>query len=288
MPIMRRSVTTAVIGAVLAGGVLVGANPALAAAPADPTAQGVITLCGPDGRPVTGGTLLTAPFVWKAVASEAAPKGYSGTGQLAQLTIYQVRPGVDPSEWSGDTLTDQTSYAKSTRPVAQATSKDQPLGQITDEYPPKGAGYYELRMYYSKTNDGTINSPYPAAMIQVVGNSWKLVRGGGGSCAPTGKSSEVLAGVAPAAPAPSYAAEVAAAQHTAAHASGSPSATGPAGSSGTAPPPGGRASNAASVDASRSANSNADGHAALIGVGVGAAVVIVAGGAAFAFRRRSS
>lgn len=295
MRLSKRALITAFTGLAIVGAAVARTTPALAGPPADPTARGTLTLCGPTGAPVIGGTLGTAPFVWKAVSSQPAPTGYSGAGQNADLAIYQVRPGIDPGDWSGDQLTADTEYQQSSHPVAQATSKDISLQIITSEYPPMGDGYYELRMYFGKLGYGQTTEQYPSAFIQVDGNAWRLVAGGGGSCAPVGKSSEVFSGAAPAAPAPSYAAEVAAAQHVSVtDASGSDSP--PAGSSTSNSPVATGASESdkaagthVATEASGLSSPSRDdtGHAVLIGLLAGLGVVVVGvGGTVYALRRR--
>lgn len=192
--------------------------PARAAAlPTDPNQVGFIALCGPSGQTITGGSVATGPFVWKAISSRAPQTALTGPGQNAVLDIYQERPGVEPGDWSGDQLTADTEYTTPQHPTTLATRKDVSLAVITAEYPPLGPGYYQLRMRYARMGVGVDpTGHYAATTIAVTGADWHVVAGGVLPCsAGTGRSSEVYAGSAPAAPTAAYVAEVTAAQKVA-------------------------------------------------------------------------
>jgi len=184
---------------------LLAAHPALASAdvPADPSAHGVIGLCDPTGKNLIAGDIRNAPFVWKAVASSPAPHSFQGRGENSVLSIFQVRPGVDATQWSGDQLTGTSFYSTPSHPTTQSTQSDIALSVITSEFPPMGDGYYELRMFYGRTDYGVYTTTYPATFIRVQGNRWSVAKGGQVDCAAgQAKSMEVLTGVAPAAAGP--------------------------------------------------------------------------------------
>lgn len=137
----------------------------------DPYANGSLTLCGQDHRPVTSGSILTAPFVWSAISSTAAPARYT----RAYLLVYQPIQNEDPSDWTGAQLTEDSIFSSASHPVAQATNADVPLLYADRSMPPRWNGLYELRMYFTAPNEPVASSPYPAAVIQVSGQTWKLL-----------------------------------------------------------------------------------------------------------------
>lgn len=174
-----RSICLAVLGA---GVSLVAVVPGTAAASSPPftdhAVAGSLTLCGRSGQPVTSGNLLTAPFVWSAVSSVAAPAGYT----RAYLTLYQPRKDVDPGDWTGYQLTEDSLFSNAEHPIAQATNADAPLLYADRSLPPQWDGLFELRMYFTGSGLPVETSPYPAAVIRVTGNNWTLVQGGGTRC----------------------------------------------------------------------------------------------------------
>ncbi len=144
----------------------------------DEYANGTLTLCNRNNQPVTAGSLLNFPFVWKAVSSTPAPAGY----KLAYLSVYQPIQHVDPANWMGYQLTDQALFSNPAHPVAQATGADSALYYADHAFPPYWDGLYELRMYFSSPDIEPYSSPYPMAIIRVSGNDWKLVSGGNAAC----------------------------------------------------------------------------------------------------------
>jgi hypothetical protein len=144
----------------------------------DTHVDGSLTLCGRNDQPITSGSLLSAPFVWSAVSSSAAPKGYTG----AYLVVYQPIQYVDPANWSGYQLTVEAVFSNQMHPMAQATNADLPLLFADHNYPPHWDNLYELRMYYTGVNKQPETTKYPAAVIRVSGNNWSLVQGGTTPC----------------------------------------------------------------------------------------------------------
>ncbi len=145
----------------------------------DPSAQGLLGFCGRDNQPVTSGSLTDQPFVWKAIATVAAPPHYSE----AFLTLYQPIEHVDPSAWTGYQLTDTAVFKDPQHPAAQATNVDVPLIGADQSYPPYWSGLYQIRMFFAGPQMSPWTETYPAAVIQVTGNKWTLVQGGTVDCA---------------------------------------------------------------------------------------------------------
>jgi hypothetical protein len=162
----------------------------------DPSAHGYIALCDLAGNNVTGGSVSSSPFVWKAVSSVSAPAGYAGKGQNAALTIYQPHKGVDPGEWNGDQLTAASFYQHNHPPAVAATYKDISLATIVREFPPTWDGLYQLRMIFARKGYGAYSQTYPATVIQVTGTTWHVVQGGTLPCTNARTtSSETFAGI---------------------------------------------------------------------------------------------
>ena len=164
--------------------------------PTDPNAHGYIGLCDQAGHNVTGGSINTQPFIWKAVSSVQAPTAFQGYGENVDLVAYQPRPQVNPGEWSGQDLTAAAFYPVPSTPVAQATYMDEPLSAFIQAFPPMVDGLYVLRMHYGKLNYGLYNQTYPSTTIQVTGDRWSVVSGGIVDCSAKGISYEKLTGVA--------------------------------------------------------------------------------------------
>ena len=186
-----RPARAAVILAALALGALSASAPFAAASPTsasfkvpfkDTSIDGKLTLCNEHNQAVTSGTLGTIPFVWKAISSAAPPKGYGAKGGKATLFAFQPIQYVDPGNWSGMQLTGSSLYTNTDHPVAQSTIADLPLIDMVRGYPPHWDGLIELRMLFTAPRQMQIQSPYPAAVLQITGDTWTMVWGGGGSC----------------------------------------------------------------------------------------------------------
>ena len=144
----------------------------------DPAVVAALTLCDAQGEALTSGSISEAPFVWRAVSSDAGPAPYNGDGRTATLFAFQPREGVAPSGWSGDLLTASARYTNSGQPMAQATRLDGSLADFLDAYPPQWEGYIQLRIYLSAPQMPALTSEYGAADIRVSGDKWTLVNGG--------------------------------------------------------------------------------------------------------------
>jgi len=144
----------------------------------DPNQVGSLTLCNTYEQPITSGSLLTVPFVWRAVSSARVPAGYTG----ATLDLFQPIQYEPPGNWSGYQLTASARFSNPAHPMAQATYVDAPLTWPDHAMPPYWDGLYQLRMFFSSPDKQAWSFSYPAAVIKVTGNTWTLVQGGGSSC----------------------------------------------------------------------------------------------------------
>ena len=134
---------------------------------------GSLTLCNSHEQPITSGSLSSDPFVWRAVSSARAPVGYT----RATLYLFQPLQYIDPGDWTGYELTEDSLFSNPAHPMAQATYADGPLSWPDHSMPPYWDGLYELRLFFSAPDKMPITASYPAAVIKVTGKTWTLVRG---------------------------------------------------------------------------------------------------------------
>ncbi len=262
----------------------------------DPSAKGYIGLCDYHDQNITSGSVRAAPFVWKAVSSVPPPAQFQGRGENAILNIYQPRPGVDPGNWNGDSLTSASFYNNPKLPAAQATKADISLSVIVNEFPPMVDGLYQLRMFYGKAGYGLYSSTYPDAVIRVSGGTWTLVQGGTVDCtAAPAVSNEVLAGTLTQAPAgnssgskSSAGAPSGAPQSGPTTGSHSSRGSGAPRSGGTQRSQPGSAAQTQAASAARHASSSSDAPAIGAGIAVAVALAGTAAGLWYWRRRRSA
>ena len=112
------------------------------------------------------------------MSSARVPAGYT----RATLYVFQPIQYVDPGDWTGYQLTDDSLFSSPAHPMAQATYADNPLLWPDQSMPPYWDGLYQLRMCFSGPGKTPWTSSYPAAVIKVTGKTWTLVQGGGSSC----------------------------------------------------------------------------------------------------------
>ena len=148
----------------------------------DYAVTGSVGLCDPAGRPVTHGNVNDKPFVSRAVSSTPAVAPFDGRGRKATLLAYQPRPGANPNQWSGDTLTSSSSYTNPRHPMAQATVLDFRLKDFLREFAPMWHGLIQLRIYLGAPGQGTFSDSYPATDIRVTGDTWAVVHGANVVC----------------------------------------------------------------------------------------------------------
>jgi len=168
---MRALGATILVGSILVA--LQGTASAYTVPFKDPNASGSIGFCDQNKHPVTSGSIYDKPFIWTAVSSIPAPKGYERGKAL--LIAFQPQKELDPAYWSGKQLTANSTFTNAKHPMAQATYADDPLLFFTQSYPPKWDGLVELRMYFSATNTPVHTIPYPSAVIRVTGTHWTRV-----------------------------------------------------------------------------------------------------------------
>lgn len=272
-----KAASLAAVMASLLGLLILGAAPASGAGkptvPTDASRHGYVGLCDEKGDNVSGGSVRSKPFVWRAVASSRPPAQYQGRGQNAVLAIYQVQSALPAVNWSGNALTAATFYRRAASPTAQATYADGSLAGFERAFPPAAGGLYELRMSFGKADYGLYATTYPATFIQVSGGRWHVVDGGTVRCsAAQGVSNEQLTKVVgtrqttprtpPASVETVSAARPPAPYHQALVAAGSSAGTSPVSSAGTAT-------------------------ATWLSATVGALFVLLGGGALYRHRRRA-
>ncbi|MFZ2058883.1 MAG: hypothetical protein WAV54_15875 [Acidimicrobiales bacterium] len=246
----------------------------------DPNQVGSLTLCNQHEQPITSGSLLSVPFVWRAVSSARVPAGYT----RATLYLFQPLQYVDPGDWTGYQLTDDSLFSNPAHPMAQATYADNPLIWPDQSMPPYWDGLYQLRMLFSSLDKAPWTSSYPTAVIKVTGNTWTLVQGGGSSCT-GGKAESVESFLLPksetAVPKPPEKLIPYADRKTGANkGSTSTSTTQTAGGSSTTTTVEG------SADAAGTSGKGGGSSAGAIAGGAIAALVLAGGAALFVFRRR--
>ncbi|MGD1011235.1 MAG: hypothetical protein ABR925_01685 [Acidimicrobiales bacterium] len=236
----------------------------------DPNRVGSLTLCNAHEQPITSGSLLTIPFVWRAVSSAPAPAGYT----RATLDLFQPLQYLDPGDWTGYQLTDDATFSNRDHPMAQATYADAPLIWPDHSTPPYWDGLYQLRMVFSSPDEQAWTTSYPTAVIRVTGTTWTLVQGGGSSCTDGTAVSEeslVLPKSETAVPKPPV------------KVGRAPGRKGGSASTGSTQPSGGGASKTAQGATS---GSGGGASAGAIAGGVIAALLLAGGAALFFFRRR--
>jgi hypothetical protein len=269
----------------------------------DPNQAGWLTLCGTNLKPVTSGSIHTAPFVWRVVSDVPAPKGYFTKGAKSQMFAYQPRPYTPPGAWSGTVMGAASYYSDPKNPMAQFTPIDSPLTQMTGQFPPIWDHLLELRLYLGAPDTPEDEVGYAAADIQVIGSTWHLVAGGDASCT-AGKveSVEVAVGMpgstAKPKPAPGGSGNSNGGGSSTGNGSGGPSAS--AGSSSSGSPgsssgsgsggsnqsPGSRPSTGTTVTPVAASGSSSSTGPALVGFAVGVLVVAAFAVGAGWWRRR--
>ena len=150
----------------------------------DPQSGGLLTLCGTDGEPVTGGEVDATPFAPVVLGESGVPADVDARGAVGTVFGYQPREGVAPSEFSGAPLTAAGALVDSDRPAVEVPADAWSLADFVTAYPATWDGYVQLRLYLGAPGAGTLTDrPYDTADIRVEGEKWELVRGGTASCA---------------------------------------------------------------------------------------------------------
>jgi hypothetical protein len=162
----------------------VGAMAAGPGAPfADSDVAGSIGLCNQAGQQITSGNVTAQPFAWRAVSTEPAQAPYNDASRTATLVAYQPQQGLPAGDWSGAQMTSSSRYSNPANPMAAATTADQSLQDIIEQYPPKWDGFLQLRIYLGTANQETYDQRYPALDIEVTGDTWQAIGGSPVNCA---------------------------------------------------------------------------------------------------------
>jgi len=148
----------------------------------DPGQAGLLTLCGPDNKPITHGNINTKPFVWRAVGNVAAPKAYRVKNAVAQMFAYQPRPYTPAEAWSGLPIVAGSVYSNPDHPMIQSTPIDEPLSWFTKFFPPVWDHLEELRLYLGAPGTQEDTLGFAAADLVINGNTWTMVQGGTSGC----------------------------------------------------------------------------------------------------------
>jgi hypothetical protein len=252
----------------------------------DQYSNGLITLCGQNGQPVTSGDTRDEPFAWDAVSSSSAPVKYQKG--LAYLYAYQPMQFLDPGDWSGEQLTDGSWYSNGQHPIAAATNRDVPMAWFVQAFPAHWNGYVELRMLLTVPGEPPITSPYPTAVIQVKGYHWTMIQGGTTPCN-SGTARTLEAQISPNAnlnTPKEVSVGVPASSHPARPATSAASSVGSNGSGSSLPPDVGVQSQSAGAVATTGSSASGGLSSAAIAAIVVAAVMVI-GGCAWALRARS-
>ena len=160
----------------------------------DSSVSGLISFCDPSGHAITSGSTLDHPTFWVGVSSSAAPTTYTH----AALFAYQPLQYVDPGNWSGYELTPSAAFSNPAHPMTQGTVADNSLYQYLQAYPSHWDGLVQIRMFFGGGNGGPVTQPYPAAVVQVKGTSWRVVQGGSAPCNSGSVQSDLARGTKPA------------------------------------------------------------------------------------------
>lgn len=164
--------------ALLVMGAIAGPAQASSSVPyTDPAVTGALGLCDSQGHQITSGSTATQPFAALAVGSVAAPTDYTGTGRGAVLYAYQPIENVPANAWSGEELTDNSSYTNAAHPMSAATGGDPALQHVVTDFPPKWDGLIQLRLYATAPGRPMDSTSYQALDIKVSGTSWQAVDG---------------------------------------------------------------------------------------------------------------
>lgn len=190
----RTLVVTGVAAAVVVTGAVIGSVKFLGGEDsvpyADSRSAGKLTLCTA-GERVTGGKLADRPFAEYVLGETPLGQQYDPQGAVAALYAYQPRDGIDPSEFSGNVLTQAAVLLDATEPAARLSSDSWSLEDFTTAFPATWDGYVQLRLYLGTPAAGSLTTePYDTADIAVSGDEWKLVGGGTQSC--SGAASAVV------------------------------------------------------------------------------------------------
>lgn len=149
----------------------------------DPQAVGRITLCDADGNRVESGKTSDRPIAEYVLGETPVGSRYPTEGATATLFAYQPRPGIEPREFSGYTISAAAPYADPELPATRVTDDAWSLGDFTTAFPADLEGFVQLRLYLAVPGAGVLTSePYDALDLKVDGDEWHVISGGSASC----------------------------------------------------------------------------------------------------------
>jgi hypothetical protein len=184
------SVAGVAVAAVASGGLLAGLAGSVHASsppPWEPDASSVgdLTFYNASGAKITGGSTSDSPLAAYVEGSSALRSGDS------KATLYGYLPvkGEQPTQWTGDQLSDSTAYPNAaapsplttaTLPVVTGAAGDLTVAQLASALPnldTSSDGYahiYQLRLVTSKPQEG-VSPTYDSADIEISGATWSVV-----------------------------------------------------------------------------------------------------------------
>jgi membrane protein implicated in regulation of membrane protease activity len=156
----------------------------------DSNATGGITLCDAHGQAVTRGR-NDVSLAAMAVGGSAAVAPFNGDHRSAILTAYQPRKGVEPGNWSGQSMTGLSQYTNPKIPMVEILPRDYTMQGFLTSYSPQWDGLIQLRIYLKAPNQGTKNDTYAATSLKVTGNTWQQVGAVAGDVCKTGTAMSI-------------------------------------------------------------------------------------------------
>jgi hypothetical protein len=151
----------------------------------DPDSVGGLLFFNASGQQITGGTNSDSPLAAYVEGTSTVRAGDT----VATLYGYLPISGESTSEWSGESLSDSTTYPNTgapaplntaTLPVVTGNAGDTSISSLESTYPnldTSGDGYagmYQLRLYTNATHK-TQTSTYDSADILVGSSTWSVV-----------------------------------------------------------------------------------------------------------------
>jgi|GEM_PF-1372586 hypothetical protein len=191
----------AVAVAVAGFGVLAGGGAAFASGGGGPTPpwessvspapNGFIAFYNAEGQQVTGGSITANGFGAYAVASTAAPAGYT----KATLLIKTPVNGENPALWSGEQVSSSTNFPNTsgpgqvgttTNPVETNPGTDTPISQYITSFPNTDtstdgyAGLYDVRLIVSGAGLPTLSTYWDTVIsVNTTAGTWSVDWQGG-------------------------------------------------------------------------------------------------------------
>ena len=154
----------------------------------DPDARGQLSLCDAYGHQLDHGSVYDKPFANIVVSSEPTKPGYDHN-HAGKATLFAYTPveNVDPPDWVSFQLSGASFFSNDAHPMAEVTAKDYSLRDYAISYPRRWQGLVQLRFVLGSPGKPLVFTPYPAAVLKIDGDTWRVVQQGPDDCA-TGKA----------------------------------------------------------------------------------------------------